>query len=212
MLAIAPYFSDEYSGAYAQRFAIGKTMTVPLSQRYVVQRNDMTFTAQALDRPTTTISIDQTATIPLEWGSIEEALQMERGEERVEEIYLKPAVAYIRQEIESSAAMFAAQNANMISGALGTNPTTYDTTSGAALQRLTEMGCPVDDDNTGPLPPAGGQSRRQDERAGADESGDGHQQAVPQRLHRQVGRLRLVAARATACIATPPGTRRARRR
>jgi hypothetical protein len=154
-LAIAPYFSDEYSGAYAQRFAIGKTMTVPLSQRYVVQRNDMTFTAQALDRPTTTISIDQTATIPLEWGSIEEALQMERGEDRVEEIYLKPAVAYIRQEIESSAAMFAAQNANMISGALGTNPTTYDTTSGAALQRLTEMGCPVDDDNLGLfLPPA----------------------------------------------------------
>jgi hypothetical protein len=154
-LAIAPYFSDEYSGDYAQRFAIGKTMTVPLSQRYVVQRNDMTFTAQNLDRPTTTISIDQTATIALEWASIEQALDMERGEERVEEIYLKPAIAYIRQEIESSAAAFAAQNANMIVGALGTNPSTYDTTSGAALQYLTQMGCPVDDDNLGLfLPPA----------------------------------------------------------
>jgi P22 coat protein - gene protein 5 len=154
-LAIAPYFSDEYSGDYAQRFAIGKTMTVPLSQRYTVQRNDMTFTAQNLDRPTTTISIDQTATIALEWASIEQALDMERGEDRVEEIYLKPAIAYIRQEIESSAAAFAAQNANMIVGQLGTNPSTYDTTSGAALQYLTQMGCPVDDDNLGLfLPPA----------------------------------------------------------
>jgi hypothetical protein len=154
-LAIAPYFSDEYSGDYAQKFAIGKTMTVPLSQRYTVQRNDMTFTAQNLDRPTTTISIDQTATIALEWASIEQALDMERGEDRVEEIYLKPAIAYIRQEIESSAAAFAAQNANMIVGQLGTNPTTYDTTSGAALQYLTQMGCPVDDDNLGLfLPPA----------------------------------------------------------
>jgi hypothetical protein len=114
----------------------------------------MTFTAQNLDRPTTTIAIDQTATIALEWASIEQALLMERGEERVEEIYLKPAVAYIRQEIESSAATFAAQNANMIVGALGTNPTTFDTTSGAALQYLTQMGCPVDDDNLGLfLPP-----------------------------------------------------------
>ena len=154
-LAIAPYFSDEYSNDYAQKFAIGKTMTVPLSQRYVVQRNDMTFTAQNLDRPTTTIAIDQTATIALEWASIEQALNMERGEERVEEIYLKPAIAYIRQEIENSAAQFAAQNANMIVGQLGTNPSTFDTTSGAALQYLTQMGCPTDDENLGLfLPPA----------------------------------------------------------
>jgi hypothetical protein len=153
-LAIAPYFSDEYSNDYAQKFAIGKTMTVPLSQRYVVQRNDMTFTAQNLDRPTTTIAIDQTATIALEWASIEQALNMERGEERVEEIYLKPAIAYIRQEIENSAAQFAAQNANMIVGQLGTNPSTFDTTSGAALQYLTQMGCPTDDENLGLfLPP-----------------------------------------------------------
>lgn len=154
-LAVAPYFSDEYSGDFAQKFAIGRSMTVPLSQRYTVQRNDMTFTAQNLDRPTTTINIDQTGTIALEWASIEQALDMERGEERVEEIYLKPAVAYLRQEIESSAAQFAAQNSSMVVGQLGTNPGTYDATSGAALQRLTEMGCPVDDENLGLfLPPA----------------------------------------------------------
>jgi hypothetical protein len=148
-LAIGKYFSDEYSGEYAQKYAIGKTLTVPMSQRYIVQRNDMTYNPQAFDRPITTITVDQTATIPLEWESIEKALDMERGEERVTEIYLKPAIAYIRQAIESDLAQFAYQNANMVTGALGTNPTTYDATSAAAMQALTEMGCPTDDENLG---------------------------------------------------------------
>lgn len=148
-MAVGPYFSTEYSGEYAQKYAIGRTLTVPMSQRYSVQRNDMTYNPQALDRPFTTITVDQTATVPLEWESIEKALDMERGEERVEELYLKPAVAYIRQAIESDLAQYAHQNANMVVGALGTNPSTYDATSAAALQALTEMGCPTDDDNLG---------------------------------------------------------------
>jgi hypothetical protein len=154
-LAVGKYYSDEYSGEYAQKYAIGKTLTVPMSQRYTVQRNDMTYNPQAFDRPFTTITVDQTATIPLEWESIEKALDMERGEERVTELYLKPAVAYIRQEIEKDLAQFAYQNANMVTGILGTNPTTYDATSAACLQALIEMGCPVDDDNLGLfIPPA----------------------------------------------------------
>lgn len=154
-LHIAPYFSDEYSGDYAQKFAIGRTMTVPLSQRYIPQVNDMTYNPQALDRPNTTITIDQTRTIPLEWESIEKALDMERGEERVTETYLKPAVAYLRQEIDSFCAQFAYQNASMVTGALGTNPTTFDATSAASKQALDEMGCPTDDANLGiMLPPA----------------------------------------------------------
>jgi hypothetical protein len=154
-LAVGKYYSPEYSGDYARQFAIGKTLTVPMSQRYVVQRNDMTYNPQAFDRPVTTISVDQTATIPLEWESIEKALDMERGEERVTDIYLKPAIAYIRQAIELDLGQFAHQNTNMVTGALGTNPASYDATSAAALQALVEMGTPVDDDNLGLfLPPA----------------------------------------------------------
>src|SRR2546430_11590696 len=109
-LAVGPYFSTEYSGEYAQKYAIGKTLSVPLSQRYVVQRNDMTYNPQAFDRPLTTITVDQTATVPVEWESIEKALDMERGEERVEKLYLQPAVAYIRQAIETDLAQFAYRN------------------------------------------------------------------------------------------------------
>ena len=154
-LAVGPYFSTEYSGEYAKKYAIGQTLTVPMSQRYTVQRNDMTYNAQAFDRPTTSITVDQTASIMVDWESIEKALDMERGEERVEELYIKPAVAYIRQAIESDLAQFAYQNANMVTGALGTNPSTFDATSAASLQMLQQMGCPVDDDNLGLfLPPA----------------------------------------------------------
>lgn len=144
-LAVGAAFSNEYADEFAKKYAIGQTLTVPLSQRYTVQRNDMTYNPQAFDRPTTTITVAQTATIPLEWESIEKALDMERGEERVAEIYLKPAVAYIRQAIETDLAKFAGENANMVTGALGTNPATYDATSAAALQALTEMGSPDND-------------------------------------------------------------------
>lgn len=154
-LAVGKYYSPEYSGEYAKKYAIGKSLTVPMSQRYTVQRNDMTYNPQAFDRPLTTITVDQTATVPLEWESIEKALDMERGEERVEELYLKPAVAYIRQGIETDLAQFAYQNSNMVIGALGTNPTTYDATSAAALQALAEMSCPTDDENMGLFLPPG---------------------------------------------------------
>src|SRR4051812_3691820 len=154
-LAAAKFFSNEYSGDFAKQYAIGNTMQVPLSQRYNVQRNDMTYNPQALDRPLTTITVDQTATVPLEWESIEKALDMERGEQRVEELYLKPAIAYIRQAIETDLAQFAHENTNMVTGILGTNPGTYDLTSAAALQALVEMGCPVDGGNLGIfVPPA----------------------------------------------------------
>lgn len=153
-LHVAPYFSTEYSGDYAQKFAIGRTMTVPLSQRYR-PRTDMTYVAQNMDRPTTTITIDQVRGIDLEWESIEKALDMERGEERVESIYLKPAVAYLRQEIDKYCAQFAAQRSNMLVGALGTNASTLDGTSAAAKQYLEQMGGMPDSEEVGLcLPPA----------------------------------------------------------
>lgn len=148
-LGVAPYFSTEYSGEYAKKFAIGRTLTIPGPQRYIVQRNDMTYNPQALDRQPYTINVDQTGTIPFDWESVEKALDMERGEEIVEREYIKPAVAYLRQAIDSDLAQFAYQNANMVTGTLGTAVTTYDASSGACLQALLEMGCPVDDGNLG---------------------------------------------------------------
>ncbi len=131
-LSIGKYFSDEYAGEYAKTYAIGKTLTVPLSQRYTGQRNDMSYNPEALDRPVTTITVDQTDTISLQWDDIEKALDMERGEERVTEIYLKP------------------------------------------------------------VPAAGGQPLGQDGRADVLQPDARPLEAVPHRLHPEVGQLRLV--------------------
>lgn len=145
-MAVAPCYSSEYSDEFSQKFPVGRSVQVPLSQRYTVQRNDLTYNAQALDRPTTPLVVDQTATIPFDFDLIEQALDMERGgESRVREIYLKPLVAYAKQAVELDLAQFAGQNTNMVTGALGTDPTTFDATSAACLQKLTQMNCPTDD-------------------------------------------------------------------
>lgn len=155
-LHVAPYFDTQYSGEYAQKFAVGRTIHVPLSQRYRPQQNDWTYTPTGFDRPTTTITIDQTRHQFLEWESMEKALDMERGEANVEKIYLNPAVSYHRQEIDKYCAQFAAQNASMVVGALGTNASTLDGTSAAAKQSLEQMsGMPDEGGEVGLcLPPA----------------------------------------------------------
>jgi hypothetical protein len=148
-LAIGSYFSDEYGKDFAQKFAIGNSMQIPFSQRYIAQRNDMSFNPQAMDRPVSTLTVDQTATIGIEWDSIEKALDMERGEERVEKIYLRPAINYIKQAIETDLAQFAYRYTNMVTGALGTNPATYDATSATALRMLQEMDGQMASDDLG---------------------------------------------------------------
>lgn len=147
------FYSNEYSKDFAQKFAIGNVAAIPLTQRWRPQRNDMTYNPGPMDRPVTTLSVDQTSTQSLEWESIEQALQMERGQETVRKNYLNTAINYIRQDIETDLCKFAAQNISMVTGALGTDPTTYDATSATALQRMTQMGCPEDQDNLGLLVP-----------------------------------------------------------
>jgi hypothetical protein len=143
------FFNDEYSGEYAQKYAIGSSMDVPLSQRYIGQRNNMTYNPEAFDRPKTTITMAETYTGALEWEDIEKTLDMERGEDRVERLYVKPMIEYAWQAMESDLLQFAARNASMLEGTLGVNPSSYDSTSAAALQRLGQMGVPVDSDELG---------------------------------------------------------------
>lgn len=153
-LQVAPYFDTSFNENFEKEFPIGRSMAVPLSQRYISQRNNMAYNAQALSRPSTTITCDQTSTITFDWESVEKALDMERGEARAKENYLKPAIAYIRQDIDSDCAQFAYQNLNMVTGALGTNPATFDATSAAARAAMAEMGCPIDGGDLGLfLPP-----------------------------------------------------------
>jgi hypothetical protein len=153
-LQVAPYFDTSFNENYDKEFAIGSTFVVPMSQRIITQRNNMVYSPQAMSRPTTTVVCNQTSTAALEWESVEKALDMERGDDRAYRLYIKPAIAYMRQDIDSDCAQYAYQNTNMLTGVLGTNPATFDATSAAARQFLAQMGADVDDECGLFLPPA----------------------------------------------------------
>lgn len=136
-LEVTRYFRKTYSKEYEQQFAVGGTIRVPKPQRYTIRRG-LTYNAQALDRPQTTITMQEPFGIDFEWDSAEAALKMERGKERVREIYLEPAMAQIAQDIDSQAAEYAYLHTNNIVGQLGTDPTTL-TTIAQARQRMYEL-------------------------------------------------------------------------
>jgi hypothetical protein len=92
----------------------------------------------------TTVNVNQPFGLDFEFDSIEQALKMERGRERVKKEYIDPAIDQIAQEIESRFALFAYQNTPNIVGVLGTDPTSF-TTINQARQRMVELACPAGD-------------------------------------------------------------------
>lgn len=136
-LEISRYFNKTYSKEYEKQFAVGGTIRVPLPQRYSI-RNGLTYAAQALDRPQTSITMQAPFGIDFEWDSAERALYMERGQEKIRKEYLEPAMTKLAQEIDSRCAQYAYLNTNNIVGVLGTDPTTL-TPSAQARQRMYEL-------------------------------------------------------------------------
>lgn len=136
-LEVTRYFNKTYKKEYEKDFAVGGTIRVPKPQRYTIRRG-LDYSPQALNRPTTTITMQDPFGIDFEWDSAQRALYMERGLEKIKKEYLDPAFAQIAQDIDSQAALWAYQNTNNIVGVLGTDPTTL-TTSAQARQRMYEL-------------------------------------------------------------------------
>ena len=136
-LEVARYFNKTYSKEYEKQFAVGGTIRVPKPQQYTI-RQGLTYAAQALDRPTTTITMQDPFGIDFEWDSAERALYMERGLDKIKRDYLEPAMVKLAQEIDSRCAQYAYLNTNNIVGVLGTDPTTL-TPSAQARQRMYEL-------------------------------------------------------------------------
>ena len=136
-LEVTRYFNKTYKKEYEKDFAVGGTIRVPKPQRYTIRRG-LAYAPQALDRPTTTITMQDPFGIDFEWDSAERALYMERGLDKIKKEYLDPAMAQIAQDIDSQAAQYAYLNTNNIVGVLGTDPTSL-TTSAQARQRMYEL-------------------------------------------------------------------------
>ncbi len=139
-LQCAQFANTDYNKEYTKEFAVGETIRVPLPQRFTI-RNGLEYTPQSLNRLNTTVTCDQIFGVDFEWDDAEAALKLERGQERIKQEYLEPAMVQIAQEADSRFARFAAQNCNNIVGVLGTDPTSFQTMN-QARQRLVELACP----------------------------------------------------------------------
>ncbi len=151
-LEVAQFFNTTWMKQFEQEFAVGASVQVKLPQRFTV-RNGLGYQPQPINRLTTTVNCNVVKGIDFEWDSIEKALQMERSNEEISEQYLEPAAAQLAQQVDSDAALFAAQNANNIVGVLGTDPSST-TTIMQARQRLFELACPWGQEKGMIVPPS----------------------------------------------------------
>lgn len=135
-LIVAEYFNRSWQKDFKQEFAPGSQVTVKFPQRFTVS-DGMTYDPQGINRLQTPVNLDQWMQVSFEWDDYEEAVKLERSQSELEAQYFEPAAAALAQECDSRCAKWAYQNASMLSGALGTDPTgvaTYYT----ARQRLEE--------------------------------------------------------------------------
>ncbi len=135
---LSQYFNTDNKDDFGKAFAVGATIRRKFPQRFTSVEG-LPYQPQAINRRETSITIDQNIQVAFEWDSFEQALKLERGEAALRKEYSEPAADEIYQQIESRCALWATNHCNNFVGVLGTNPTAFQTTTGAARQTLIEM-------------------------------------------------------------------------
>lgn len=134
-LVVAEYGNYDYNKEFTRSFPIGETLRVRFPQRYYVT-DGLGYNPQALENRSTDVTCNQIFGIHFDYNDLQRALEMGRTEKEIEEQYLDPAMDQLAQEIDSRFTRFAMLNTPNIVGALGTDPTTLDSVSGAAREKL----------------------------------------------------------------------------
>lgn len=152
-LGIVSNFRTDYKKDFQQDFPVGQMVRIKYPFRPIL-RDGLGYSPQNVERVETTITVDQVTGSDYDYSTVDKLLNMERGDEKVRKEYNEPMAAYLAAEIDKRAAKFAAQQANSLVGILGTNPSTFDSTSAAARQRMMELDCPISGDKNLFVPPA----------------------------------------------------------
>ncbi len=125
-LIVAEYFNHDWKKEYDKDFAVGSTVSIKYPQLYKVV-DGQGYNPQGINRRNTTVSLDQWMQVSWEWDDYETAVKLERSEEELRTQYWEPAAAALAQQADSRCAQWAYQNASMVAGTLGTDPTSVTT-------------------------------------------------------------------------------------
>lgn len=140
-LVVGQFFDSNWDKDFRKDFPIGENVRIPLPWKPQI-RTGLVYTPQAISRIHKTATMDQVFGIDFEWNDVEAALKLVRGRAQIRKDYLEPSTTKMAQDWDSRHAKFAAIHASNFVGTLGSTPTTFQSTSGAARRRLQEMGCP----------------------------------------------------------------------
>ena len=139
-LEVASMFNTKWESEFGKNFPVGSSVQVKLPQRWLVTEG-LGYQPQGIARLATTINLDQIFGIHFEWDSYERLVKMERSQEELEENYLFPAARQLAQEVDSRAAVYAANNVSSFVGNIGTDVTALDNYA-KAEQLLFQKACP----------------------------------------------------------------------
>jgi hypothetical protein len=152
-LSVSQFFNPDYSKEFNLKYPVGDTIRVPYPDRASI-RNGLPYNPDGINRRHATVAFDEPFGTDFELDSVEERLRTPRGKSKFSKEILEPRMAQIAQEIDSRCAQYAYINAASLIGALGTNPSTYDATSGAARQIMQELACPPSGERALIVPPS----------------------------------------------------------
>ena len=152
-LEVTTFLNTRFNKDYQQPFAVGSTVNIKYPPQFVI-RNGMSWTPQGIQEIQTTVACNQAFGVDFQWSDLEQALDVERGDDRQTELYIRGPLAQMAQEWDSRSALFCTQNLNNITGTLGTDPTSLQAYASAARQRIVEMAGVVNGKSGIVIPPS----------------------------------------------------------
>jgi hypothetical protein len=142
---VSRQFNTDHSKEFRLKYPVGDSIKIPMPGVHAI-RNGLEYNPPANAEKFATITIGEPFGYDLpEIDSIEAALSSPRSRSAFEKKYIEPAMAKLATEIDSRCALYAYMHAAGVVGALGTDPTSMDSTTAAAKQYMDELAAPEDD-------------------------------------------------------------------
>src|SRR3990167_9876634 len=88
-LVCAKYMSREQEREFRRDFPIGESFSVPLPYEPTI-RTGLEYTPTAIERRTTTVTMETPFGSDLEWDSIDRAMRLNKSESEIEQAYIEP--------------------------------------------------------------------------------------------------------------------------